>query len=514
MATPLRALIIEDQEDDTRLLVRELARSGFDVTHRRVDTAEALDRALDTGEWDVVFADFTMPGFSGTTALSVIRGRGLDLPFIFVSGTIGEDVAVEAMRSGANDYVIKGNLKRLAPVVERELRDAAVRRERRLLEAQVRQAQRLESVGHLAGGLAHDFNNLLTVVLGNVELLLRSGLHPAQQAELEEVRGAAERARELTRQLLAFSRRQVLDPRPLDLNTVVWGMERMIARILGEDVEFEAEMAADLGIVRADPGRIEQVLLNLAVNARDAMPGGGRFRIRTANAELAAQPTGEDAPPAAGPYVELAVTDTGTGMPPEVLAHIFEPFFTTKPSGEGTGLGLATVYGIVTQSGGRIALESDVNVGTTFRIYLPRVDETAGAWPAAGADAPVRGGTESVLVVEDDPSVRAFMARVLRQMGYTIYEAGGAEEALRWLREGRARVALLVTDAVLPGCSGKAVADQAGALQPGIRLLFVSGHPEATLTRRGVIVPGAPLLEKPFSAAALARKVRDALDAG
>jgi signal transduction histidine kinase len=515
VATPLRALIVEDQEDDTLLLVRELKHSGFDVIHRRVDTAEALGEALDTGEWDVVFADYTMPGFSGTTALHLVRRRGADLPFIFVSGTIGEDVAVEAMRGGANDYVIKGNLKRLGPAVERELRDAAVRRERRRLEAQVLQTQRLESVGHLAGGVAHDFNNLLTVVLGNVELLLlKGGLQPSQRTELEEVRGAAERARELTRQLLAFSRRQVLDPRPLDLNVVVWGMERMIVRVLGEGVELLTELAPDVGVVRADAGQLEQVLLNLAVNARDAMRGGGRLRIRTANVELAGQPADTESPPAAGRYVELAVSDAGTGMPPEVLSHIFEPFFTTKPSGEGTGLGLASVYGIITQSGGSIVVESDVDVGTTFRIYLPRVEETAGAPPVPAQDAPAGGGSETLLVVEDDPPVRAFLARVLRERGYTVYEAGRADEAVRWLREGRVRFQLLVTDAVLPGLSGREIAEEAMTRQPGLRLLFVSGHPETTLARRGIIAAGAPLLEKPFAAAALARKVRAVLDAG
>jgi CheY-like chemotaxis protein len=291
-------------------------------------------------------------------------------------------------------------------------------------------------------------------------------------------------------------------------------MERMIVRILGADVELSMDLTPDVGIVRADAGQLEQVLLNLGVNARDAMPGGGRLRVRTANADVADQLSGTASPPPAGRYVELAVSDTGTGMPPDVMTHIFEPFFTTKPPGEGTGLGLASVYGIITQSGGSIVVESDVDVGTTFRIYLPRVEEAAGTPPARASEAPPRGGSETLLVVEDDPPVRAFLARVLRQHGYAVYEAGRAEEALRWLREGRLRFQLLVTDAVLPGLSGKGIADQAAALQPGIRALLVSGHPEATLARRGIIVAGTPLLEKPFSAAALARRVRAVLDAG
>ena len=513
MATPLRALIVEDQEDDALLLVRELTRGGFDVRHQRVDSADALSQAVDGGEWDIVFADYTMPHFRGTTALQMVRRRGLDLPFIFVSATIGEDVAVEAMRAGANDYVIKGSLKRLVPAVERELRDAAVRRERKRLQDQVLHAQKLEGVGQIAGGVAHDFNNLLTVVLGNSELLLlRPGLDADQRTELEEVRGAAERARELTRQLLAFSRRQVLDPRPLDLNAVVRGMERMFRRVLGADVELNIGLAADLGTVRADAGQLEQVLLNLAVNARDAMPSGGRLSIGTENVTLTQPSAGATGELPAGRYVQLTVTDTGTGMSADVLAHVFEPFYTTKPAGEGTGLGLATVYGIVTQSGGGLAVTSEAGTGTTFRVYLPRVDEVPQAIASAEDRGPPPSGTETVLVVEDDPPVRGFVARVLRQQGYTVFEAGRAEEAVRWLRDGGLQIHLLVTDAVLPGVSGKGVVEQAAVLRPEIRVLFLSGHPEATLARRGIIVGGAPLLGKPFSAAALAAAVRDVLD--
>ena len=513
MPTPLRALIVEDQEDDALLLVRELTRGGFDVHHRRVDAADALTRALDGGEWDIVFADYTMPHFRGTTAHQMVRSRGLDLPFIFVSATIGEDVAVDAMRAGANDYVIKGSLKRLVPAVERELRDAAVRGERKRLEAQVLQAQRLDGVGRIAGGVAHDFNNLLTIVLGNTELLLlRPGLDADQRIELEEVRGAAERARELTRQLLAFSRRQVLDPRPLDLNAVVRGMERMFRRVLGADVELNIGLAADLGTVRADAGQLEQVLLNLAVNARDAMPGGGRLGIRTGNVTLTQPSPGATGQLPAGHYVELTVADTGAGMSADVLEHVFEPFYTTKPVGEGTGLGLATVYGIVTQSGGGVQVASEVGAGTTFRVYLPLVDGAPQAIASVEDRGPPPNGTETVLVVEDDPPVRAFVARVLRQQGYTVFEAGRAEEAVRWLGDVGQLIHLLVMDAVLPGVSGRGVADHAAVLRPGIRVLFVSGYPVETLARRGILVGDAPLLGKPFSAAALAHTVRDVLD--
>jgi signal transduction histidine kinase len=513
MAKPLRALVVEDQDDDFHLLIRELARGGFDVRPRRVDTEAALNEALDGGEWDVVFADYTMPHFRGTLALEMVRQRGLDLPFIFVSGTIGEDVAVDAMRGGANDYVIKGNLKRLVPAVERELRDAQVRRERKGLEAQVHQAQKLETVGQLAGGVAHDFNNLLTVVLGNAELaLLNPGLNAGQKVELQEIVGAAERARDLTRRLLAFSRRQVLDPQLFDVNAVVTGMESMFRRVLGGDIEVHTELADDAGVVKADAGQLEQVLLNLVVNARDAMPDGGSLRIGTAPVELTRPSpitTGILEP---GQYAELTVTDRGQGMAPEILAHIFEPFFTTKPVGEGTGLGLATVYGIVTQSGGGVAVESAVGQGTTFRVYLPRADQPATASTAEPDLEPLPGGSETILLVEDEPPVRAFVARVLRRSGYDVFEAGRPEEAVRWLKDAGTPIHLLITDAVLPGKNGRELSDEAVRLRPDIRVLMMSGHAGATLTRRGITPGGDSLLEKPFSAAALARRVRAVLD--
>jgi CheY-like chemotaxis protein len=264
--------------------------------------------------------------------------------------------------------------------------------------------------------------------------------------------------------------------------------------------------------VRADAGQLEQMLLNLVVNARDAMPRGGRLSLHTANVSLDQPSRLTTGVLPAGSYVELTVTDTGTGMPPEVLAHIFEPFFTTKPTGEGTGLGLATVYGVVTQSGGGIAVTTEVGAGTTFRLYLPRVDDVPQAIAAADDRGPMPNGTETVLVVEDDPPVRTFIARVLRQRGYTVFEAGRAEEALRRLGDDGQPIHLLVTDAVLPGVSGRGVSEQAALLRQGIRILFVSGHTEAMLARRGIVLGGAPLLAKPFTAAALAHKVRDVLD--
>jgi signal transduction histidine kinase len=511
--TPLRALVVEDQVDDADLLVRELTRGGFAVEWRRVDTAQELEAALDEGPWDVVFADYTMPRFRGTAALRLVRQRGLDVPFIFVSGTIGEDLAIDAMRSGANDYVIKGSLKRLVPAVERELRDAAVRRDRLRLEGEVAQAQRLESVGRLAGGLAHDFNNLLTVVLGNAELLLANpGLASPLRADVDEIRGAAERARELTRGLLAFSRRQVLDLRPIDLNGVVDGILPILRRALGEDLALDVVLASDLGTIRADVSQLEQVLVNLVVNARDAMPEGGRLTIETSNVELDDGYAAAHVDVAAGPYVQLSVSDTGTGMDTATLEHIFEPFFTTKPEGEGTGLGLATVYGIVKQSGGHIWPYTEVGRGTTFRVYFPRVD--ARAEPVAEGPDPTGPltGTEHVLVVEDDAGVRRLAARALREQGYTVHDAATPAEALVMLEDRARTVDLLLTDAILPGMDGKALAQRARGLRPELRILFMSGYGAVALARRGVVDAGQLVLEKPFTAVVLARKVREALD--
>jgi len=386
--------------------------------------------------------------------------------------------------------------------------------ERRQLEAQLLQAQRLESVGRLAGGMAHDFNNLLVVISGYAQLMQGDlEADDPHRGNLDEILRAAGRAAELTRQLLAFSRQQVLHPRVLDLNEVVTAIGPMLRRLIGEDVALETALAPDLGVVQADPGQLEQVLMNLSVNARDAMPQGGRLTIETANVELDAAFAQMHATVKSGSYVLLAVSDTGVGMDAETRRHLFEPFFTTKPTAEGTGLGLATVYGIVKQSGGSIWAYSEPGQGSTFKIYLPCVAGPADPLTAVANETnATQDGTETILVVEDDAAVRGVLTAMLRRHGYRILEASDGRAAVD-LAGGPEEPDLLITDLVMPGMSGRELADRLVAQRPGLRTLFASGYGHSTLVRRGALEPSMSYLAKPFGANELARKVRELLDA-
>ncbi len=388
-------------------------------------------------------------------------------------------------------------------------------------EEQLRQAQKMEAIGQLAGGVAHDFNNLLTIIRGYSELLLGGALDQREKAReaVEEIRKASERASTLTRQLLAFSRRQVLAPQVLALNSIIADMDKMLRRLIGEDIQLTSSLAPDLGPVKADPGQIEQVLLNLAVNARDAMPRGGRLTIETANVSFDESYALMHPEVQPGSFVMLALTDTGCGMDAATQARVFEPFFTTKGPGKGTGLGLATVYGIVKQSGGSIYVYSEVGRGTCFKIYLPRLDEAAAAAaPAKGSGAgpmapPARvDGKETLLIVEDDDSVRALARTVLRSHSYDVIEAVDADDALRWVEGHTQPIHLLVTDVVMPGMSGRELAERLTALRPELKVLYVSGYTDDAVVRHGLLEAEVSFLQKPFTPNALARKVRDVLD--
>jgi signal transduction histidine kinase/ActR/RegA family two-component response regulator len=383
----------------------------------------------------------------------------------------------------------------------------------RLVE-QSRQAQKMESIGRLAGGVAHDFNNLLTVIGGCADRIVNAlGFDHQARQDLEEIRRAASRASDLTRQLLAFSRRQVLAPEVLSLNRVVADMERLLRRLIGEDIELRTVLAPDLGNVRADPGQLEQVIVNLAVNAQDAMPQGGSLTIETANARLDESRAWEHVSLRPGPYAMLAISDTGVGIDPAAREHLFEPFFTTKEMGKGTGLGLATVYGIVKQSEGYIWVYSEPGHGTTFKIYLPEVDDSP-TWPrAAKPEARSARGTETVLVAEDNAAVRSLVGRTLTEAGYAVLEAATAADALTLAREYPGRIHLLLSDVVLPGEAGTQLAKGVASLRPGLRILYMSGYTNDAVLRRGILAHGQSYLQKPFAPADLLRQLRRALDA-
>jgi two-component system, cell cycle sensor histidine kinase and response regulator CckA len=632
----MRVLLVEDSPTDAKLVRRALEHATESVELERVDTREAMHAALTQKRWDVVVSDWSMPRFSARAALDLLKELNLDIPFVIVSGTIGEEIAVEAMRAGAHDYVLKDKLSRLAPAVEREIREAKNREarrqandallasearyrrivettnqgvvltdvsgrttfvngrmaemlgvsreaaqgvfildfvarerrdeaerdllrsregaiqfettllraggakvvalvdaspmyrtsgeyegsfamvmdvtQRRDLEAQLRQAQKMEAVGRLAGGIAHDFNNVLSVILSCSEIML-ADLRPGDplRDDVKEIHTAGTRAAELTRQLLMFSRQKVIEPRVVDLNGVLASMNKMLRRIVGEDVELVSVAGESLGHVRVDPGSIEQVIMNLAVNARDAMPEGGKLMMETANVVLDDDYAKSHVGAKPGAYVMLSVTDTGVGMDKATLGRIFEPFFTTKEKGRGTGLGLSTVFGIVQQSGGYIWVDSAPEVGTKFEIYLPRVDASADASRPQKVSTTLRG-SETILLVEDEEQVRSVARGILRRHGYTVLEARNAGEALLVCESHDGPLHLLLTDVVMPQMSGPELANRLRQLRPNLKVLCMSGYADDEAVHHGVRDASFAYLQKPITVDALTRKVRNLLD--
>ena len=628
----VRILVLEDNDADAELVEVELRRAELDFTARRVVTRPDFERALREFLPDIIVSDHQLPQFSGVAALGLARARAPHAPFILLTGSLDEETAVEYMKAGAADYILKGRLTRLGPAVrgalerermKRQLRereeyfkslieqamdiiavldaDGAVRyaspsvlpllgygaeelvgqhifdlvhpddvgpalrvfaegvatgqgdrllglqvrhkdgtyrsleaigryllddpvvrgvvinardvTERRSLERQLLQAQKMEAVGRLAGGIAHDFNNVLTAIFGYADLLTEEfpAGSPARQ-DLEEIRKAATRASALTRQLLAFSRQQVLAPMVLSVNDLVDDVDKMLRRLVGEDVELRLNLARDAGNVRADSGQLQQVIMNLVVNARDAMPTGGKLVIETADAELTEQYAEMHQAVIPGRYVMLAVSDTGVGMDAQTKARIFEPFFTTKEKGKGTGLGLSTVYGIVKQSGGYVWVYSEPGHGTTFKLYLPRVDAPAEP-QAPPRETATLTGTETILLAEDDDILRPLTKGLLAKLGYTVLEAESAEQALAVAGARQGPIHLLVADVVMPGASGRELARRLAQSRPETRVLYVSGYTDDAIVHHGMLDPGLKFLQKPFTPAALARKVREVLDA-
>jgi two-component system cell cycle sensor histidine kinase/response regulator CckA len=381
------------------------------------------------------------------------------------------------------------------------------------LEERLRQSQKMEAVGRLAGGVAHDFNNLLTVILGYSQILAEGVPSGSRLADsTAQIKSAADRASGITRQLLAFSRKTVMTPRVVNLNDIMLNLDSLLRRLIGEDIEVLTVPANDLGSVTADPGQIEQVIMNLALNARDAMPHGGKLTLETSNELLDESYAQRHQPSVAGRYVMLAVTDTGHGMSPETQARIFEPFYTTKEVGKGTGLGLSMVYGIVKQSGGYIWVYSEPDRGTTFKIYLPRVDQPAETSGSENRSRSVQRGTETILLVEDDPQLRQLSSSVLAHCGYKVLTANGPEEGLAICRENHRDIRLLVTDVVMPRMNGRQLAEQIVQVAPNVKVLYISGYTSNAIVHYGVLDAGLWFLPKPFTLSALVAKVREVLD--
>jgi two-component system, cell cycle sensor histidine kinase and response regulator CckA len=513
MGIPLNVLIVEDSADDAELLVNELQTAGFSPAWKRVET-EAAYRAGLAERIDIIFSDFSLPQFTTFRALELLQKSNWDIPFVVVSGTIGEEHAVDILKAGATDYVLKNHLSRLGPVVRRALRESVERAERRKLHEQFLQAQKMESIGQLAGGVAHDFNNILTVIQGHATMMRsRPGLTEEIKGSVNQILLAAERATNLTRQLLTFSRKQATQTRVLDLNEVVANLTKMLKHILRADVSLHVDYGSRAFLVRADAGMMEQVLMNLAINARDAMPQGGKLIIKTSDESVGPEYVQLNPQGAVGDFVCLSVTDTGEGIPPENLARIFEPFFTTKPVGQGTGLGLATVYGIVRQHNGWITVYSEVGKGTVFRIYLPAATEREDKKPERPVHQEVRGGSETILLIEDEAPLRALDRSILEGYGYEVLEADCARTAVDRWRENHNRISLVFTDIVIPGgATGPDLAKKFHAEKPSLRVIFSSGYSMDVVEKDFELREGVNFLQKPYSPHRLAQTVREVLE--
>jgi len=510
MSQSLRVLFIGERGVEE--VAGELASAGYAASLDCVTTAARLETAL-ASQWDIAISDYSVGGgFGALAALRMIQEKRLDLPLIVVSGNIRDADALAALKAGAADHMRRGHLTRLHAAVERELRAARLRRERTQLEEQFRQAQKMEAVGRLAGGVAHDFNNLLTVITGYSDLLLsNSDLKESQRTALQQIRRSAERGGALTHQLLAFSRRQPLEARTLHINALVLQLEKMLRRLIGEDIELVTIAAASEDVVEADGGRLEQVIMNVAVNARDAMPDGGKLTIETGTIHLDESFTARQLGVSPGRYVTISVIDTGVGMNDETLSHVFEPFFTTKGAGRGTGLGLATAYGIVRQSGGAIRISSEVGKGTVARIYLPMAEAKIVASAEESPAAEASTGVETILLVEDETRVRKLILDVLRSRGYNVLEATRGEEALRLARLHGQEIDLALVDVVMPEMSGPDLVKQLAPLCPKLRVLYMSGYTDEAILHHG-IAESVAFLQKPFLPDVLARRVREVLD--
>jgi two-component system cell cycle sensor histidine kinase/response regulator CckA len=514
MKPSLHILHLEDDPNDAALIQSTLEAEGITCAITCVQTREDFVAALENGGVDMIISDCSLPAFDGMSALKIARAGWPAIPLIFVSRTLGEEQAIDSVKSGATDYVLKDRLARLAPAVRRAMQEAKDRAERGRLQAQFIEAQKMEAIGQLAGGVAHDFNNILGIIMGYSELMMmKLGADEESREHLETIRSAAERAAGLTRQLLVFSRKQTVQPVVLNLNDVLKDMNKMLRRLIDEHIEMTVVPGENLGRIKADSGYVGQLLMNLVVNARDAMPNGGRLTVASHNAALDENYARANAGVIPGDYVMLSVSDTGTGMGKEVKAHLFEAFFTTKPKGKGTGLGLATCATIVEQSGGHICVESEVGRGTTFKIYFPRVEQPVDLPAIAIPTGPLPRGTETLLLVEDETCVRQLACEVLGAQGYHVLWASNGQEGLRVARQLKGeRIALVITDVIMPQMGGQAMAEWLQTANANLKILFTSGYTDDAITQKGVLQTGWEFLPKPYAPGTLVRKVREMLD--
>ncbi len=506
-------LLVEDDVEDYMLTKDLLSRlDGVRYEIEWVSDYSSALRAAAEGDHDVCLVDYRLGAEDGIQLVRELVAAGHDLPVIVMTGQGSRDVDVEAAQAGAVDYLVKGEVT--SALLERTIRYAmqALAQMRALREGEetLRQAQRMDAVGRLAGGIAHDFNNLLTVISGYTEILQLQLGDSAGSMELAEVGKAAEQAARLTRQLLAYSRKQVLESRVLDLNCIVSETQTMLERVIGENIELSAALAENLGSISADDGQIEQIIMNLVMNARDAMPEGGTLLVTTSDVIHPDASTNGSADATPGVYVMLTVTDTGQGMDAATAERIFEPFFTTKERGAGTGLGLATVYGIVKQSGGEIEVESEPGVGTTFRIYFPQVAEEPEALNPKRPDERSLTGSETVLLVEDEEALRAVGKTMLERYGYTVLLAADGAEALELAQNHPHPIRLLMTDILMPKMGGIELAERLSALRPELKILYTSGYSDSGSSLQRI--EGAGYLQKPYAMEELARMLRGLLD--
>ena len=516
----IKVLLVDDDEDDY-MITRDLLLDVETLEYKLdwVSTYDEGKEAIDRNDHDIFLIDYRLGIRDGLQLLQEALDGGCTAPIILLTGQGDRDVDREAMKAGAADYLVKGQIDHI--MLERSIRHSIERkrleREHVALEEQLLQSQKLESVGQLAGGIAHDFNNLMTPIVGYAQMGLTT--LPEGNRErlyLEEILKAAGRATTLIQQLLAFSRRQVAELQVVNLNDLLTNIDMMLHRLIGEDVELIVLPSEDLGAVKVDPSHIEQVIVNLVVNARDAMPEGGTLIVETSNIEFGEEELKIHPDMTAGRYVMIAVSDTGHGMTEEVKAHIFEPFFTTKEKGKGTGLGLSTCYGIIAQNRGYIWVYSELGSGTTFKIYLPcsNVAPQRANPPPAPLSSELPRGSETVLLVEDDLQVRELAARVLRQQGYTVLQAPNGVEALSLAsRHPPGFIDLLLTDVVMPLIGGRELSQKLKDIQPDVRVIYTSGYTDEAVVRHGMLEPGTDFIQKPYSLAGLTQKIRSVLDA-